>query len=295
MAQLIVNADDFGLTAGVNESVLALHRAGALTSATLMATASYFGAAVTAANPLPRLGVGCHVVLLDGVSALPPGEVPNLAPGGQFRPTLGAFLKDLLPGRIPEAEIEAEAIAQIRKLQSAGVRVTHLDTHKHSHMFRRVLRPVVQAAMRTGVRAIRNPFEPEWALKATGNAPFTRRLQVKLLRTQRKGFLKLVRQAGLATTDGAVGVLATGTLDATIVRSLLTAMPEGIWELVCHPGYNDAALSQVRTRLRASREVEHNALLEAVPEFASKHRLIHFGDIVSRPASEQQNNGRGPA
>lgn len=286
MAQLIVNADDFGLTAGVNESVLALHRAGVLTSATLMATASHFGAAAAEALPSPKLGVGCHVVLVDGTPELPPEDLPNLAPGGRFRPTLGAFVTDLMLGRIPEGEIESEAIAQIRKLQAAGVRVTHLDTHKHSHMFRRVLRPVLQAAMLTGVRAIRNPFEPEWALAATGNAPLTRRLQVKLLRTRLAGFLKMVRQAGLVTTDGAVGVLATGTLDAKIIRSLLEAMPEGVWELVCHPGYNDAALANVRTRLRESREVEHASLLEAVPAFAGRHRLIHFGNIARPVASE---------
>src|SRR6185437_10641319 len=95
---------------------------------------------------------------------------------------------DLFRGRIRDAEIEWEAAAQIRRLQTAGVRITHIDTHKHTHMFPRVLRPVLRAALQCGVRAIRNPFEPDWALKATPGAPALRRTQVRLLRMLRREF-----------------------------------------------------------------------------------------------------------
>lgn len=282
MKRLIVNADDFGLTPGVNQSVLELHSAGALTSATLMATADCFAEAAAQSVATPTLGTGCHVVLVDGFPALPSAELPTLtAKGGQLRPALGGFVCDLMLGRIREAEIEAEAAAQIRRLQSAGVRVTHVDTHKHTHMFPRVLRPLLRAALRCGVRAIRNPFEPEWALEATPAAPLVRRLEVKSLRTQRKTFLRLVREAGLATTAGSIGVLATGTLDADALRGLLRAIPEGgeTWELVCHPGYADAALDGVRTRLRSCRATEHAALLEVVAG-AKGIELLHFGVLT---------------
>lgn len=289
MPRLILNADDFGLTPGVNQSIVELNRAGALTSATLMATARHFSAAaaeaVAPAHPdHPALGVGCHVVLVDGVPALPRSEIPALATAsGGFRPQLSTFVYDLFRGSIPEAEIELEAVAQIRLLQSAGVRVTHLDTHKHTHMFARVLRPLLRAARLCGVRAIRNPFEPAWSVAATPNAPLARRLQVRALRSQQKDFLQLVRQAGLATTTGSLGVLATGTLDAPTVERLLTHLPEGTWELVCHPAYFDRELESVRTRLRESRATEHAALLEVVPSFASDHpevELIHFGQVA---------------
>ena len=282
MTRLILNADDFGLTPGVNQSIVELHQAGALTSATLMATADAFSAAAAATIDHPAPGVGCHVVLVDGKPALPQTDIRRLSlPSGEFRPTLGTFVPDLMRGRIPEEEIEAEAVAQIQRLQAAGVKVTHLDTHKHTHMFARVLRPVLRAALRCGVPAIRNPFEPDWALAATPNAPPGRRWQVKLLRTQRCEFARLVQDAGLATTDGAAGVLATGTLDAATLGGLLTAMPEGTWELVCHPGNCDAALNGVRTRLRESRAIEHAALLETIPAHVRAHpeiRLTHFGE-----------------
>lgn len=282
MTRLILNADDFGLAPGVNRSILELSGAEALTSATLMATSRHAHEAATVANA-SRLGVGCHIILVDGEPALSPHEIPALTPSGSFRPTLGAFIRDLLRGRIPESEIEAEAIAQIRRAQSTGTRITHLDTHKHTHMFARVLRPLLQAALLCGVRAIRNPFEPDWAIKATSRAPALRRLQVRLLRTQRRTFLRLVNQAGLATTGGAIGVLATGTLDAGTLQSLLSAMPPGTWEFVCHPAHVDNELKQARTRLRESRAVEHAALLKVVPAFLSAHPSvipIHFGQLA---------------
>jgi predicted glycoside hydrolase/deacetylase ChbG (UPF0249 family) len=190
---------------------------------------------------------------------------------------LSVFLTDLLRGRISDSEIEAEATAQIQRLESAGIAVTHVDTHKHTHMFPRVLRPLLRAALACGVKAIRNPFEPNWSLNATANAGQVRKMQVRLLRSQSTTFTQEVTRAGLLTTDGAIGVLATGTLDAQTIRNLLAAMPDGTWELVCHPGYNDAALQQERTRLLASRDVERTALLETIPN-ADVER-IHFGQL----------------
>ncbi len=279
MRRLIVNADDFGLTSGINRAVIELHAAGALSSATLMATApaSSFSQAAEEARRHASLGVGCHVVLLDGAPVLPPSEVPSLVSGDAFRPKLSTFVTDLLRGRIAEAEIEKEATAQIRKLQQADIPVTHVDTHKHAHMFPRVLRPLLRAALQCDIHAIRNPFEPNWALNATANAGHVRKMQVRLLRSQSSAFAREVNRAGLRTTDGAIGVLATGTLDQTTIGSLLAAMPDGTWELVCHPGYNDADLQRQRTRLHASRDIERTALLDTVSQ--SGIDLIHFGQI----------------
>lgn len=278
---MIINADDFGLTEGVNQSIVQLADHNALTSTTLMAMGDAFEDAVRAAHTRKDLGIGCHVVLVDGRPVASPTAIPSLLGGSaKFRPTLGKFVRDLFLGRIRESEIEAEACAQIRRLQSRGVTVTHVDTHKHTHMFPAVLRPLLRAARQSGVRAIRNPFEPEWAVKATPGAPALRRMEVRALRTQLNAFRKLVQQAGITTTDGAIGVLATGTLDAVTIERLTGAMPAGTWELVCHPGYSDARLSNIKTRLRESRVIEHSALLASIPKVAEVER-IPFGALSS--------------
>ena len=284
MGRLILNADDFGLTAGVNRAIIELHRAGRLTSATLMARAAATEEAIALACATPSLGVGCHVVLVDGEPQLATRELPTLADlrTGRFHSTLGAFLARLLTGRIRTGEIEAEAAAQIALLQSTGLHLTHIDTHKHTHMFPAVLRPVLRAARAAGIRAVRNPFEPQWSLRATPGAPWLRRAEVSLLRQLEPAFRRIVAEEGFATTNGAIGVLATGTLDAATVTSLLQNLPPDTlgtetWELVTHPGYNDRDLAQARTRLLASRETEREAL-GAVEQFPAIE-LISFAQI----------------
>ncbi len=279
MGRLILNADDFGLTAGVNRAIIELHRAGFLTSTTLMAKAAATEEAIELARSTPSLGVGCHVVLVDGEPVLPMLELPALVDSRtcRFHPKLGAFLTRLFSGRIRCAEIEAEAAAQIALLQSRGLRLTHIDTHKHTHMFPAVLRPVLRAAKAAGIRTVRNPFEPAWSLSATPRAPFIRRIEVRLLRLLEPTFRRIVAEEGFTTTDGAIGVLATGTLDAATVRALLRSLPPGTWELVSHPGTNDADLAQAHTRLLASRETERQAL-RTVKEFPDLE-LISFTEL----------------
>src|SRR6187402_3067319 len=165
LPRLILNADDFGLTPGVNRAVEELHQANALTSATLMACGPAFDDAVRIAHENPSLGVGCHIVLLDGTPTAPAHEVPTLLEPGtnHLRSSLVGFMLALYTGRISTAEIEREAIAQIRKLQSVGIQPTHIDTHKHTHIFPRVTSAVLRAAVACGVKAIRNPIEPAWS------------------------------------------------------------------------------------------------------------------------------------
>lgn len=280
MGRLILNADDFGLTAGVNRAILELHRAGVLTSASLMARAAATDEAMELARAKPSLGVGCHVVLVDGKPVLGAQNLPTLLDlrTGRFHPTLGVFLKLLLTGRIRSSEIEAETTAQINLLHAKGLRLTHIDTHKHAHMFPAVLRPVLRAARAAGIRAVRNPFEPAWSRRVTHGAPWIRHAEVRLLRLLEPAFRRIVAEEGFTTTDGAIGVLATGTIDSKVVSSLLQSLPAGTWELVTHPGYNDTDLAQAHTRLLASRETEREAL-SAVEQFPGIER-ISFADLL---------------
>ncbi len=285
-----MNADDFGLTTGINRAVVDLNDAGALTSTTLMAASPRFAEAAALARRHSSLGVGCHIVLVDGSPVADPASISSLLQPSRgastqpsFRPTLGAFLRDLSLGGIKSSHIEQEATAQILRLQQAGMAITHIDTHKHTHIFPLVLDPVLRAARNCGVDAIRNPFEPAWSIRSTPNAGLVRKLQIRLLGGYRRNFRKLVRERNFATTDGCLGVLATGTLNTTVLRSLLERLPDGTWELVCHPAYMDAELRATRTRLQESRHVELSAL-QALPGILARHDgdvlPIHFGQLA---------------
>jgi len=286
VGRLIVNADDFGLTPGVNRAIIELHAAGLVTSTSLMARAGATDEAIELARATPSLGTSCHVVLVDGQPVLPPEKIPSLvdARTGHFPNSLTAFLLRLFTGRIRAEEIEAEAAAQISLLQQRGVRLTHIDTHKHAHIFSAVLRPVLRAARAAGIRAVRHPFEPEWAVRAAIGAPLARVVQIAALRPLAPRSQQIIAQEGFITTDGTIAVAGTGTLDAATLRSLLEQLPAGTWELVTHPGYNDADLARVRTRLRASRDVERLALA-AIPEVPGIE-LISFAELeTSAPAA----------
>lgn len=278
-----MNADDFGIASGVNRAILELHAAEVLTSATLMAQAAATEEAVNMALAMPTLGVGCHIVLVDGSPVCEVSRIRSLVDRktGALHPTPGAFLKRLFTARIRSAEIEAEATAQIALLQSYGLRLTHIDTHKHMHMFPTVLRPVLRAAKAAGIHAVRNPFEPVWSLNATKDAPELRRAEVIFLRRYESKFRQIVAEEGFTTTDGAVGVLATGTVNIATVNTFIMAMPEGTYEFVSHPGYRDDQLASVKTRLLESREIERNALM-AIKDYRGLE-LISFADLRNPP------------
>jgi hopanoid biosynthesis associated protein HpnK len=294
--RLIVNADDLGMTAGINRAIVEGCEQGIITSSTLMATSRAFDDAVSRVTDLkarkPQFGVGCHVVMLDGDAVLPAKRVASLLKStangetGQLRSSLNDFARSALLGKLSPKEIEAEADAQFGRIQAAGLELTHFDCHKHAHMFPAVLRPLLRAAKAHGVRAVRNPFEKllplpvDELLRRPGL--WTRLAEMSVLRQYAANFRREVEKEGLRTTDGSVGMLVTGVLDQYLFLCIVENLPEGTWEFVCHPGYNDADLGQVRTRLRQSRVEELAVLTSPETKLALQRRgieLISYHDL----------------
>jgi predicted glycoside hydrolase/deacetylase ChbG (UPF0249 family) len=285
-ARLILNADDFGLTPGINRAIAELHAAGVLTSATLMANGPAFDDAVAHAHSHPTLAIGCHIVLTDGIPVSEPSRIPTLLGPGRhsFRSSLTHFIRDLLLHRINPEEVTREAHAQIEKITAAGIPITHLDTHKHTHIFPAIARPLLQVAERANIHAIRNPFEPPWSLALKQGTPL-RSLGIKLLTPLRTRFeaLPQISNRTILTADGTLAISATGQLTPTTLAGILRALPStGTYELCCHPGYNDADLEHVATRLRAHRDLEREALLTEIPRRLTEPnppQLIHYGKL----------------
>lgn len=264
MRRLIINADDFGFTSGVNSAIVKAHKDGVVTSTTLMANGPAFSEVRQFAEGIPKLSIGCHIVLIDGEPVLQAEKIPSLTQAGRFRDGLKGFAARALMGQFDATQIAAEATAQIRKIQSAGLTVSHFDTHKHTHLFPAVLRPLLRAAADCSVRAVRNPFGPRFPLRSAQLLArpnlWTRYAEVRVLRTFAVKFREAVQREGFVTPDGTLGIEVTGTLDETLFTAIATSIPEGTWEFVCHPGYNDSDLQSANTRLRESREIELRVL-----------------------------------
>jgi len=288
--RLIINADDFGYTRGVNRAIADAHTCGVVTSSTLMASGPAFAEAAQLVKTLPQLSIGCHVVLIDGEPTLDADKVPSLTEAQRFRDGLKTFAVRALTGRIDAGEVAAEAGAQIRKLQAAGIHVSHVDTHKHTHLFPQILRPLLQAAKECGLRAIRNPFGPRLPMRSNQllarPSLWTRFAEVRILRAFAGKFNAAVDREGFVTTNGTLGIEVTGALDETLFRAIAESIPDGTWEFVCHPGYNDADLQAAHTRLRESRETELRVLtLPKARDLLAREgvQLISYRDLLGQP------------
>jgi predicted glycoside hydrolase/deacetylase ChbG (UPF0249 family) len=267
--RLIINADDFGLTDGVNRGVRDCCVAGGATSATLMAVGGSWSDAVNIARETLQklqtpISTGCHVVLMDGVPSLSHDAVRSLLRntegGTAFYSSFSSFGRRAMLGRFDAGEIRAEVASQIEKLQRAGLTLTHADSHKHAHLFPNVIGGFVRALKDCGVPAIRNPFFafrfPNVHQVRERPRLMRRFVQIPLLRPFARRFQSEVRAAGLRTPDGCIGVYAPTFQSYEQMSHVLKALPEGTWELVCHPGYVDKSLDQINTSLRSSREAE---------------------------------------
>jgi predicted glycoside hydrolase/deacetylase ChbG (UPF0249 family) len=246
--RLIVNADDFGFTKGVNAGIIEAHRTGILTATTLMANGAAFDDAVRFARENPDLDVGCHLVLVQGDSVLHPGSpLPT---------TVGALLRALALRRI---RVYDELAAQARRIVDAGLCPTHLDTHKHTHILPPVLSAVARISSEFGIPWVRKPFD--FPLRAAPvAAPLVTRVTSRGLRVLGRRFDAALASRGARTTDHFAGFQLTGRFRAPQLAALIRQLPAGTTEFMCHPGHCDDALRAAPTRLRESREAEFEAL-----------------------------------
>jgi predicted glycoside hydrolase/deacetylase ChbG (UPF0249 family) len=229
-------------------------------------------------------------VLTDGRPLLAAKQLPSLTSDSNFRDGMISFAVRAIAGGMKADEITAEATAQIRKIQSVGITVSHIDSHKHTHLFPKILRPVLRAAAACGVRAVRNPFGPRLPLRSSQllarPSLWTRYAEIRVLGSFAGAFRNAVDREGFSTPDGTLGILVTGSLDENLFRAVSRSIPEGTWEFVCHPGYNDADLHNSKTRLRESRETELRVLiLPAAREVLLQEgiQLISYRDLTAEP------------
>ena len=275
--RLVVNADDFGLSDGVNRAISEAHAAGTVSSASLLVNAPGFADAVRRARAAPALGVGLHFNLTMGAPVSPATAVTSLCDQrtGRFW-SLSRLIARALSGRVDGGEVALECAAQIARAKSSGVRLTHLDGHQHTHVLPGIWGPVFAAATGAGIAVMRLGLEPAAGIAWRPLAAVGQLLLTASWRRATRG-APLPRHA-----DHFRGFALTGRRDfLERLLAVLDHLEPGVTELMVHPGYPDASL-EGWVHYRAGRERELAALLSAAVRDRLRRgdiELIGFGDL----------------
>ncbi len=291
MKNLIVNADDLGWTDGVNRGILEAFHHGIVTSTSLLANGAAFAGGVEAARLAPGLGVGVHLNLSDGPPVAERETITSLLnDDGEFAGGPEKLLLRRARRGLRLAEVESEWGAQIQKVRDAGIAPTHLDGHKHVHMLPGLFEIALKLAKRHDIGAIRVSLEAS-SLRAALSSGSKQHAGVLMKQgVQARGLKLLARDAreqaehaGISTADYFCGIAQTGELTRDGVAQFVKSLPDGTTELMCHPGYADAALQKTRTRLQDSRQTELQILTDtAIRNLVASLgiRLIDYGLVT---------------
>lgn len=279
MRFLIVNADDFGLSSGVNRAVIDGHTRGLITSATIMVNMPAFVQAARLAKAHPSLGVGLHFNITQRRPVADPALVRSLTDqAGEFLGTSTALAGRALLGRLNAEEVAIELRAQIEKALDAGLTLTHLDSHKHAHVLPQVFRAITETIKDYGIGAVRLPREK---IDLRSRGLLSQSLTAFVLSRLSRLHEGRMRAHGIKTAGAFFGIRQTGFWTAAWLKDLIGRLPEGTSELMCHPGYRDQTLP-VKTRLVGSRLTEIELLTS--PEIISFVRglgikLINYSEV----------------
>jgi chitin disaccharide deacetylase len=288
---LIVNADDLGWTAGVNRGILEAFHHGIVTSTSLLANGAAFDEGVEAARTAPGLGIGVHLNLTDGPPVADRESVASLLnESGEFAGSPESLLLRRARRGLLLQEVESEWDAQIQKIRAAGIAPTHLDGHKHVHMLPGLFEIALKLAKQHEIGAIRVSLEASSlraalssGLQKNSGMVMKQGVQARGLKLLARDARQLAERAGISTADYFCGIAQTGELTREGVMQFVKNLPDGTTELMCHPGYADAALQKTATRLQDSRQTE----LEILTDTGIRNlvaslgiRLIDYGFVA---------------
>lgn len=273
---LIITADDFGADTAVNDAVEHAHRNGVLTAASLMIGAPAAADAVRRARMMPGLGVGLHLVLVDGVPVLPPGAVQDLlGPDGRFRTNMALAGVNFLRAPV-RRQLAAEIEAQFQAFAATKLPLDHVNAHKHFHLHPVIASLVASIGPRFGMRAIRAPVEPASILRLI--EPTRTPLSARIATAYARRLAMRIRRGGVRTPDAVFGLRWTGHLTAARLLGLLARLPPGLVEVYTHPATRDTFPGHAP-------EASHRAELAALTDprviaavAASGRRLARFAD-----------------
>ena len=233
MRLLIVTADDFGSKIEINTAVEHAHVHGVLTTTSLMVSGRAADDAIARAQRLPSLCVGLHVTLIDGLPVLPPSKIPDLVlANGSFRNDMTRLSVDIAFNRQIQRQVEAEVSAQFETFLGSGLKLDHVNMHKHFQLHPTVGRILMEVGCRFGMRAVRVPREPQTPFRRAGE-------QIKLSAIAMNGwasfFRRRVRTANVNYCDQVFGIRWTGAMTTDRLSRIIPQLPDKACEIYMHP------------------------------------------------------------
>jgi hopanoid biosynthesis associated protein HpnK len=239
--RLIVNADDFGRSHSINQAIICAHREGILTTASLMVNESGFDEAVALARENPKLGVGLHLALLCGKSALPPEKIPHLVDvHGKFssKPVATGFRYFFQRGL--REQLRAEIHAQFKKFHATGLPLDHVNGHLHLHLHPAIFRILMEDATQLGIRRLRLTRDclRQSAHMARGHW-FYRVSHAMIFGLLSQYARKQLRRKNIRHAQITFGLLQNHRVDEEYILKLLPELPPGDSELYSHPSLDE--------------------------------------------------------
>jgi len=235
--RLIINADDFGRSAAINEAVIRAHREGVLTSASLMVNEQAFDEAVRLARENPRLGVGLHLTLLCGHSALEPDRIPGLVNANRefHNGPAGVGWRYFFNGALRE-QLRAEIHAQFEKFRSTGLPMDHVNGHLHLHLHPKVFGILMEDAKQLGIERVRLTWDPFWLnLRLASGRYGYRLLHATIYQCLSRRARPALLERGIRHTGAVFGLLQDSHVTEDYIGRLLPHLPTGDSELYSHP------------------------------------------------------------
>jgi chitin disaccharide deacetylase len=281
-ALLIVNADDLGMSSGINRAIFAGHEDGIVTSTSLLATGALFDEAIAGLAQHPRLGVGVHLCLHEERPVLPPERIPSLVGAdGRLLP-LSRVLRMAMLGKIDAAEAEAELSAQVARALAAGVAVDHLDSHCHLHAFPPIARVVGRVAERFRIRRVRRTEAGRWSDFAGAPAG---RFAVSAAITMCSRISRGALGPSVKTTDRFLGLVHSGSGRADwVLRAVRTLEAGTSAELMVHPGDGSDPVGPSDDHGPAKRQKELEAVTSPEVREALRERGVELIPWSALPA-----------
>jgi hopanoid biosynthesis associated protein HpnK len=262
--RLIVNADDFGRSKCINDAVIRAHREGILTTASLMVNEVAYDEAVSLAKQHPKLGVGLHLTLLCGHSALPHEAIPGLVNcGSEFTNSpVSAGMKYFFCRKL-RSQLEAELAAQFARFQATGLKLDHINGHLHMHLHPIVFSILMEHASDWGIRHLRLTKDPFWLNAKLANGAWLYRASHAFIyhALSARSRTALIRR-GIKFTPLVFGLLQNARVNEPFITELLPRLPGGDSELYSHPSLDefkhefDALVSPAVKQLAREQNIE---------------------------------------